>query len=86
MARVGRPERTPDDCVWFDHEETAKGPAGREDEEIVIEHNQRLTDRIDNAFCIGTGCANLPFCGFHFRDIGERENYTLNTVVMSAVR
>ena len=66
-------------------ENSKKRCARRNDVQILVQHNERLSDGGNNALGVGPSGFDLPLGRLHFRDAAKGEDDALNRVSFSAI-
>ena len=85
MMGVGVGERAADRILGFGAEETIERAIRRDNMHPRVKNNQRLANRIDDFFGIGSRCLDLPFGRFVLRDVGKSDHYPFDPIVMGAI-
>src|SRR5208282_4846462 len=84
-AIIDRVELSAHGLLRLDRKGAVEGAARGDDVELLIEHDERLTNGVDDAVGIGPRCLDCPFGGFSLGYVGEGDNHPRNLGVVGAV-
>ena len=85
VAIVGQPHHLADGFLGVEREILVEGPVGGNDPQFLVEHDQRLADRVDDAVGIGARRPDLALGRLYLGDVGEGDDHPVDPVVLGAV-
>ena len=71
--------------LGLDRKDAVKRAARGDDVEVLVEHDERPANGVDDAVGIGPRCPHCPFGGFPLGYVGEGDNHPGNLGVLGAV-
>ena len=84
-ALIDRVELPAHGLLGLDRKGAVEGAAGGDDVKLVVEHNQRLANGVDDALRVGPGCLDCPFGLFPLGYVGKGDNHARDPSVLGAV-
>src|ERR1700730_1406067 len=69
----------------LDRKGAVEGTARRDDAKLLVEHDERLANSVDDAVGIGPRCLDCPFGGFPLGYVGKGDDHPFNPIVPGPV-
>ena len=84
-ALIDRVELSAHGLLGLDRKGAVEGAARGDDVKLLVEHDERLANGVDDAVGIGPRCLDCPFGRFPLGYVGEGDNHPRNLGVLGAV-
>src|SRR5260370_6752672 len=84
-ALIDRVELSAHGLLGLDRKGAVKGAARGDDVKLLVEHDERLANGVDDAVGIGPRCLDCPFGRLPLRYVGKGDNHSRYLGVLGAV-